>query len=49
MRRLQSKFASLLSGKQVICLGIPDEYVFMDEELIELLKNSVSEYIEVPN
>ncbi|WP_167283041.1 protein tyrosine phosphatase [Paenibacillus lupini] len=49
LRRLQSKFASLLSGKQVICLGIPDEYVFMDEELIELLKNSVSEYIEVPN
>jgi predicted protein tyrosine phosphatase len=35
--------------KRIICLGIPDEYVYMDEELIEILKSSVSAYIEVPD
>ncbi|MCM3631555.1 protein tyrosine phosphatase [Paenibacillus glycanilyticus] len=49
LRRLQAKFASELIGKRIICLGIPDEYAFMDEELIELLKSSVSSYIEVPD
>ncbi|ACS98784.1 Protein-tyrosine phosphatase, low molecular weight [Paenibacillus sp. JDR-2] len=48
LRRLQAKFASELIGKQVICLGIPDEYGFMDAELIDLLKSTVSDYIEVP-
>ncbi|WP_349292497.1 hypothetical protein [Paenibacillus sp. ATY16] len=28
--RLQAGFSSELIGKQVICLGIPDEYGFMD-------------------
>jgi predicted protein tyrosine phosphatase len=31
----------------VICLDIPDDYGFMDEELIELLRARVSEYIEI--
>jgi len=28
-------------------LNIPDDYGFMDEELIGLLESSVSEYIEI--
>lgn len=47
-RRLRDKFADSLRNKQVICLDIPDDYRFMDEELIEILKSRVSEYIEVP-
>lgn len=48
IRRIREKFNQELSGKQVICLDIPDEYKFMDEELIEILKGRVSEHIEIP-
>ncbi len=48
VRRLTEKFAGTLQKKKLICLGIPDDYKFMDEELIEILKARVSEYIEVP-
>ncbi|MCM3783525.1 protein tyrosine phosphatase [Neobacillus mesonae] len=47
-RRLKEKFVQELYDKPVIRLDIPDEYRYMDEELIELLKIRVSEYIEVP-
>ena len=48
-RRLKDKFGDLLNGKKIICLDILDEYQFMDEELIELLKCRVSEFIEIDN
>jgi predicted protein tyrosine phosphatase len=48
VRRLQDKFRNNIQDKKVICLNIPDEYEYMDEDLIGLLKSSVSEYIEVP-
>lgn len=47
-RRIKEKFGQELTGKQIIRLDIPDDYEFMDEELIEVLKTRVSEYIEVP-
>lgn len=47
-RRLKDKFSILLMSKRLICLDIPDDYRFMDEELIEILKSRVSEHIEVP-
>ncbi|GIQ71408.1 hypothetical protein DUZ99_19465 [Xylanibacillus composti] len=46
-RRIQDKFARSLVGKEVICLNIPDDYHYMDEDLIGLLLSSVSEYIDV--
>jgi predicted protein tyrosine phosphatase len=36
-RRLQSRFAGPLKGKRVVVLGIPDDYDFMQPELVELL------------
>lgn len=48
VRRLKGKFPTSLKDKRLICLDIPDDYQFMDEELIEILKARVSEYIEVP-
>ncbi len=48
VRRLQERFKDNLSHKKIICLNIPDEYQFMDGELIELLISSVSEHIELP-
>ncbi|USB34941.1 protein tyrosine phosphatase [Paenibacillus sp. YPG26] len=47
-RRLQEKFGPGLTGKRIIWLDIPDDYPFMNEELVEILKARVSEYIEVP-
>ena len=43
--RLMAKFSDLISGKQIIVLDIPDEYQYMDSELIENIKTSVSVYI----
>lgn len=47
-RRLKEKFGQDLSEKRIIRLDIEDEYRYMDEELIELLKSRVSEHIEIP-
>lgn len=48
VRRLKDKYLNKLINKRLICLNIPDDYEYMDEELIEILKSRVSEYIEVP-
>lgn len=48
VRRLREKFATELQGKPLICLDIPDDYGYMDEDLIEILKSRVSEHIELP-
>lgn len=48
IRRLKDKFGYMISEKKVINLDIPDDYGFMDEELIDILKSRVSEYIDVP-
>nr|WP_183559656.1 protein tyrosine phosphatase [Paenibacillus endophyticus] len=47
LRRLQSKFSHELAGKQVVCLHIPDEFEYMNEDLIGLLQSSVSPYVEL--
>ena len=36
--RLNKKFGKLLGPKKVVVLNIPDDYDYMDEELIKLLK-----------
>jgi predicted protein tyrosine phosphatase len=43
--RLSSKFRRHLGGKRVICLDIPDEYVFMDPTLVRLLKAKVTRFL----
>lgn len=47
VKRLQDKFRTEISNKRVICLNIPDDYQFMDEDLIEILEARVEEYIEI--
>jgi len=43
--RLKTEFSRLLQYKKIIVLDIPDEYHYMDEELVELLKASVEGYL----
>ena len=40
-RRLLKRFGSLLKAKRVVVLGIPDEYKYMDPQLIEILRRKV--------
>jgi predicted protein tyrosine phosphatase len=47
VRRLNDKFRYSLINKRIVSLGIPDEYEFMDEELIETLGSRVADYIEL--
>jgi predicted protein tyrosine phosphatase len=49
VRRLRDKFGNQLQGKKIHNLDIPDDYGYMDEELIEILIARVADYIEVPN
>ncbi|MBP0018124.1 MAG: hypothetical protein J7647_11325 [Cyanobacteria bacterium SBLK] len=43
--QLQAKFSRLLDNKSIHVLDIPDEYRYMDEELIELLKAAVTPFL----
>ncbi len=45
MRRIRDKFGNSLDGKTIINLDIPDDYQFMDEELIALLEDRVAQQI----
>lgn len=40
-KRLKEKFLSSIITKEVIVLNIPDEYQYMDNELVEILNDSV--------
>ncbi|WP_221392378.1 low molecular weight protein tyrosine phosphatase family protein [Dyadobacter sp. NIV53] len=42
---VQERFPYELAGKKIIVLDISDDYQFMDEELIEILKNGVEPYL----
>ena len=44
-RNMCGKYPDLVAGKKMVCLCIGDDYAFMDEELQELLKSRVEEYI----
>ena len=43
--RLNRNFRTQLSTKKVVVLGIPDDYDYMDEELIRLLKQRCQTYL----
>jgi predicted protein tyrosine phosphatase len=40
-QKLSQQFKPWLKNKRVICLDIPDEYEYMQPELVELLKQKV--------
>ncbi len=46
LRRLQEKFTAELANKRVECLNIPDDYQFMQPELITLLQAAVPPHLE---
>jgi predicted protein tyrosine phosphatase len=48
LSRLRRKFPEALRGKRVICLHIPDEYEFMQPELIDELRAKLAPYVSLP-
>ena len=44
--QLKAKFTRLLDYKPIHVLEIPDEYQYMDEELVDLLKESVTPFLK---
>ena len=44
--RLQRRFRGHLKRARVICLDIPDDYAFMQPELVVLLEKKVGAYLK---
>lgn len=44
-RQLRQRFGQLMEGKRVVDLDVPDEYRFMDEELVEILDSGVRGFL----
>lgn len=44
-KKLQDKFGKMLNKQNVICLGIPDNYKYMDEALIKILEMKVPAFV----
>lgn len=45
LRRLQERFPDELADKRVVCLNIPDDYQFMQPELVALLQSTVPPFL----
>ena len=43
--RLATKFRRHLNGKRIICLDIPDDYTFMQPELVKLLEAKAGKFL----
>lgn len=44
--RLTSRFKPHIGGKRIVCLDIPDDFPFMDESLVRLLKARVPRHLQ---
>ena len=49
LNRLRLKVGDALDGKRVITLHIPDDYQFMQQELIDELQAKVREHVPLPD
>ncbi|MBL9136505.1 MAG: protein tyrosine phosphatase [Verrucomicrobiales bacterium] len=48
LNRLRRKFPEAMQHKRAVCLHIPDDYVFMQAELIDELRAKLVAYVEWP-
>jgi predicted protein tyrosine phosphatase len=44
-KKLQTKFRQSLKNQKVICLNIPDNYEYMDEELVCIFRQRIPQFI----
>jgi predicted protein tyrosine phosphatase len=43
--KLQKRFKAQLRAKRLVCLDIPDDFEFMDPELIHMLESRLSRFL----
>jgi predicted protein tyrosine phosphatase len=48
VNRLHRKFRDALRGKQIVCLHIPDEFEFMDPDLLDEFRAKLPAYVTLP-
>ena len=44
-KKLRKRYKDVLKSQRVVCLGIPDDYEYMDQKLIDILKKNVPQFI----
>jgi predicted protein tyrosine phosphatase len=44
-KKLTQRFRKRLNGKRIICLDIPDDYDYMQSELVDLLEAKVGRFL----
>lgn len=49
LNRLRLKFPEALHGKRVVCLQIPDDYGFMDQDLLDEFRAKLPQYVTLPD
>jgi len=45
--KVTAKFKQLLKDKKLVCLDIPDNYAFMDPDLVRLLEVRVAKHVRL--
>jgi predicted protein tyrosine phosphatase len=43
--KVQRRFRAVLRGQRIICLDIPDDYEFMQPELVELIRARMTRHL----
>ncbi|HSH93554.1 MAG TPA: phosphotyrosine protein phosphatase [Roseimicrobium sp.] len=49
LNKLRDRFPEAMQEKRVATLRIPDEYTYMQPELIDVLRAAVSEHLDLPD
>lgn len=48
LRRAEEKYGEALEGRKSVVLQVPDDYEYMQEELVHELRARLEEWVEVP-
>lgn len=46
VRRMRDRFGDSLAEKEVVCLHVPDEFDYMDRELVDRLETAMAPYLD---
>jgi len=46
-KKVRQKFKEHLKNQRLICLGIPDNYEYMDSKLINIFENVVPQFVNI--
>lgn len=47
-KKIKQRYGNLIKQQRLVCLGIPDEYDYMDDALVRILKTQIPKLIPYP-